>query len=457
MNWLSKIKNILGVFWTTIFHDTDFILGVENLHALASKKQEASHKAWTAGSIANSDESYACRLPFVIYIEKAKSSSESTTLESSICHPAAAIVDILRGSAATGDIDTDGEYIGTSLYTIPEPHHITDHVVDYNYTMFNNMDYTWHAESNEIWFHTDPERIGFECVTVMDSDNILHVYYKMFGWVDSKKATKDMVTAFEGTHLNDQADIVWNMHQCGATFQNVKDLLGSITDSVISKADGAVTSIWTEQNYTCVLIDGLVYSAPTDDVTCNVSVGDTVHEGDIIFGSLKMYTQNDTPTTADVPGIRVMTDVGELTAPNSSSLLNATVSSGVKILPLSGSAAVVNAYNNRCVDLYTNSNCPVIEVPDTVNPFLFVMRTLRQGRSVFISMTTEKLHKVSEALACIRKSISADSMLTVYIQAEGDIVGTTVSSFTVEAGNAAVAVDATITIQDMSAEASIKI
>ena len=66
----------------------------------------------------------------------------------------------------------------------------------------------------------------------------------------------------------------------------------------------------------------------------NVKIGDKVKKGDVLFGSLKVYSGSDTPSSTDVPGIRIQTDAGSLVA------LNQTTEpydvDGILVLPLVG-------------------------------------------------------------------------------------------------------------------------
>ena len=52
MNWLSKIKGILGNFWSLAFSGQDFLLGVENSETLVSSRSQGAHDAWAAGMVA---------------------------------------------------------------------------------------------------------------------------------------------------------------------------------------------------------------------------------------------------------------------------------------------------------------------------------------------------------------------------------------------------------------------
>lgn len=70
-------------------------------------------------------------------------------------------------------------------------------------------------------------------------------------------------------------------------------------------------------------------------------------------------------------------------------------------------------------------------------------------------LTTDRLQTINPALQVIREGVCASGIFNVFVKAEGDTVGVTVSDFTADAGNAAVSVDATITIQEASVEAEV--
>lgn len=454
MNWLLSIRSIFGRFWAAVFKDSGILRGLSNALALLGNRQQAAHDVRVDGMRADRRAVYNTKLPYAIYILKscAGTSGGSAVVTDCIARPAVHVEDILGGSTEIGATTVDGGFLATMLYKVAEPHHITISAADSASTLFNGVDYTWTADG--ILFHVDPARIGFSEVCSIDAAGLLRVYYRVFGWAYAEACAKDMVEAFESPDLTSYADIVWDMHQKGADHYNVRQLLGAVTDSVICRVDGHIDHVWTEQDHQCMLVGDRVYSSPLS-VPCNFAHGDDVKAGDILFGSLRFYAGSDIPDEGiayeQVPGIRVMTDAGELTAVNNS--LSAIVQSGVNILPLTGEAGTVTAYRSRCVDLQRDRTCPEVPVPSVVNPFLFIMREVRRSRAVFASLVVGDATRLRAALACIRRNICAAGLLTVHVRAAGDIVDVTASGFTATAGNAAVAVDATLTVQGLFAEA----
>lgn len=126
------------------------------------------------------------------------------------------------------------------------------------------------------------------------------------------------------------------------------------------------------------------------------------------------------------------------------------------ILPLEGDPAVLNAYKEICKRNTADMNCPYIDVPTTVNSFLFITNVLRRGKSVVVRTVPSDLRGFGAAVNCIRRCACAAGMINVYVRAESDAADVH-SSFVATAGMAAVAVDATITIQAECAEAKIMI
>ena len=204
-----------------------------------------------------------------------------------------------------------------------------------------------------------------------------------------------------------------------------------------------------------------VYRAVTLGDTANVTSGTAVQPGTVLFGSLKMFKGSETPLATDIPGIKVMTNVGELTAYNTNLSIIIDAESGIEILPLDGSHAAVEAYKHLCVANGGNANCPSISIPtdsnNKVNPYLFISQKLRRGRSVTVRMVTDDVFTTNAAIDCIRKSCCASGMINVFLSSESDdpsaIVNT--DSFLADAGMMAVAVVGTLKIQEEYAEAKL--
>lgn len=404
MNWLATIKHLLGRFWHEIFEDSDFLLGIEYLLSSYSQLVDNQYLNWRNGLIAKDLTVEQDEQPFLVFLD----------------------ADIVRewftwdkmwdnGSAKSLIDQTSNDTRGWITYSkdpIPVPFYMVDHTAGYSNMLVQGLDYD--VFNDKFRFYTDPSALGLPVVKITDKDGMPHAYYRLFGY--QKKTVKicDPVTGFESSWLNDCSDIVWDIHQNGVTYFNLKQLLGKVTDSVICEEDGTVDDVWEEQGYHCVSVNGKAYVSKLETT---LEANDVVHAGDVIFGSLQVYKGSDNPTAAQVPGIRVQTDAGELVALNQDDVDSEEVD-GMFVLPLSGNQEVLDKYNAICAANMRNANCPNIQVPPTVNPYKFVTQTLRRGRSVTVSLAAAGLERLAAAINSIRKSCCASGMVNVYVTAE---------------------------------------
>ena len=459
MNWLKNTRKLLGRFWHFAFKGHDFIHGVESTHTLFGNARQAGQDKWAASLVARAESRHQDNVPYPVYLisrHSIKDSNGAVSVVSGITKPASTLESLLNGEAAVGSVQSAGGWTLKLFQPVPEPVQLADHVIDFTKTLFNGPDYDWFGDY--ILFHVDPAKLGLDEIQLIDSEGSLCSCYRLFGWSQPSTCMADMVAAFESPELASPGGKAWNIHQNGATHFSAKQLLAAASSSVVSEIDGVVSRVWREQGGICLLVNKTPYYAPLSSQR-NYSVGDTVHKGDVLFGTLLMMSGATIPASGVssnlVPGIRVMTDAGEMVAPNQTQTV--TIESGVRILPLQASAPIETAYKKQCIKLHDTSNCPQIELGATVNPFLFIMQKLRRGRSVFASLTVNSVRAVAAALDCIRRNMNAAGLFTVYVRAEGDTVGVTLSGFTAEAGNGAVAVDATVTIKEMAAVAKVVI
>ena len=453
MNWLLTIKRLLGRFWADFFHSGDFLPGVEFLLSKYSQLSENSLLNWRNGMIAANTEAYQDEAPYPIWIDEADIHREWYGFEKLF---ECSADEFLNGTYdSTADEDGMG-WIATAKYPIKEPYMMVTHLYGDTLTLIQGLDYD--IQDGVFLFYTDPFSLQIPTAAITDKDGQLHILYKLYGFAPKTAKVCDPVTGFESQWLNPYSDIAWDIHTNGATFYNVKKLLGKASDSVVCDNDDTVTRIWQEQGWNCMMVGSTVYSSKQD---ANYSVGDSVHKGDVLFGHLKMYKGSDTPTAAEVPGIKVMTDVGELTAENTLKTILVDQESGTEILPLTGKESTFEAYAELCVEHAADSNCPAIEIPldeqYKVNPYQFVSKTLRRGRSVVARLVTDNVQLTDAAIRCIRKSCCASGMVNVFIASENDdssaIVDT--DAFLATAGMMAVAVVGTLKIQEEYAEAKL--
>lgn len=222
----------------------------------------------------------------------------------------------------------------------------------------------------------------------------------------------------------------------------------------ISVASGSVTDLYIDLD-----ISGMQYMTVTsgsgqsavDRIYCapvswtpTKSVGQTVAGADIeLFSPPADYVAGTSFDYSDLPGIRVNTDAGSLVALNVD--MKCDVQSGVNILPLSDAKNIAK-YRLKCVQLANDDNSIKLDVPDIVNPFIYVMKNLRGGTSLFASMSVSDPDLFSASVSCVRKAMNAGGMLTIYVKAEGEQADLTLSGFTATSGNVSVAVDASPTM-----------
>lgn len=445
MNWLKRIQSLLGSFWSRFFGAEDFIHGVENLLAMYGKKVQGKADKTAASQIAADTDKYDDKMPFVIYLLKAQQFDDG--MHDMVEHPITDLDDQLEADTPTLHDDPDGGWLLKLRFVVPSPLFMADHVIDYTKTLFNGVDYEFYGDS--ILLYADPASLNLMTHAVTDSKGKLSIYYKLFGWAEPELAYKDMVCSFESKELNDMAELVWSMHQNGVSVYDAKQLLAGVSDSVVCRKGGVVTHWWTEQDIQCMLVnDEDVYYAPST-ATRNYNHGDNVETGAILFGSLIFIDGKYAASTDAIPGIRVQTDTGELLAHNVSMALDDD-----ELLPLRdpGTNLASAEYAARCRELAQLTDTLKFELPNPVNPYLFIMRNIRCGKSVHASLMVSDPVKFAAAIAVLRRCTDAGSVIDIYAYAPGDTVNIQ-SSFTADAGMAAVAVDATITLQAQCAEA----
>ena len=442
MNWITSIKYVIGVFWTALFQDQEFLRGMIHSLALFGKMQEAAQSNWEVGLIAGNKSVYQDSFPVSVYID-----IESVRL------PYASFSDILDiGSTKAIEEPCEGlGWLANSLYPISDTYCLTDHVIDYSKVLLPDFDYKY--SNGQFLFYEDPATLNLPMLKLVDDSGDLRIYYVLFGWHKKERTHKDVVSGLLGLDLDDVTADAWTVQQCGTTYYNAKQLFGAVSGARICKEDGDVNDVWEEQGYTCMKVGNRVYSAP-NTASINYMRGDSVVKGDILLGDMKFFSGKDSPSSDDVPAMRVRTDVGELLAVNVDGLPSYTDQEypGLNILQLRGKPEVVSKYVEHCRILSLDTKCPYIDIPDSTNPFKFVTQDIRRGRGCFVSLTAKRRQEVVPDLAVLRNNMCASGILSVFVKAEGDVSGVTISGFTADVGNAAVSVDATITIKEASAK-----
>ena len=242
MNWMLRFRRLLGRFWHDIFEDAEFLLGVEYLHSLYAKLIENQYLNWRNGMIAKDTSVEQDMQPVVVYLQ-ADTTREWYPLEK-IFAPTdegrASAYSFVNNAMAAGDTNTGG-WLTDSKDPVPDPIYMLDHVYGYTKMLVKGLDYD--VQDSHFLFYVDPavlwpepeegEKDTRPIVKMLDKDGVPHRYYKLFGYPRRESKVCDPVTGFESSWLNPFSDIVWDIHQNGATFYNMKQLLGKATDSVI--------------------------------------------------------------------------------------------------------------------------------------------------------------------------------------------------------------------------------
>lgn len=456
MNWVRRIRFLLGAFWYRMFDDQDFLLGVEYLLSDIFKHVGYTMDNWVAGMLPMIPMVYPARMPFVVYLDVSSLHKEWYGWEYFIEHMD--VEQMKKGPTDplyTGSSDSEGKgWVVNVVDPIPEPWLLMDHVYKFNRTLTNGPDFKF--SGNQILFYVDPTTLNLPSVKVTTKTGELKIYWKLIGVMEPTYNEYDAVAGFMSPELNSCADIVWDIHQNGATYYNTKKLLASVTDNVICDADGAISEEWSEQGWNFIRVDNRIYKSQKPFKN-EFRAGADVKKGDILFGDMQFYKGSDNPDADKIPGVRVRTDAGELIAENSTH--NVVMQDDVKILPLTGTPQVLMDYVDVCVKNSKDPKCPYIDIdPEntgTINPYKFVMQTLRRGKTCAVRLTAVSVAKLEAAIQVLRKSASLGGLITLYVKDSSDTANVTVSGFTADAGMGVVAVDATVTIQGQAAEARI--
>jgi hypothetical protein len=296
--------------------------------------------------------------------------------------------------------------------------------------------------------------MGLPTITLLDNGEV-KLFYRLFGYSKRKPLRNDYIDTFiPGLSPNSYAT-AWDMYHNGATLYNVKGLLASTTGDVISDVNSVVRAVWKENGVWHILTDKKLFSCISTPV---VTVGDVVRKGTPLSSGIKFFTGTDTPSFEDIPGIKIRVDAGELVAYNKKADIIA-YGSNHHILPLEGDHAIVDNYKSRCRELIDAGEAPYIPISTDnvgkVNPYSFVMSTLRKSRSLAVKLTVKTTDNIAAAIRCIRKCASASSMINIYIKTEADTHSLTEAKMTASAGLGAVAVAVSVNVQGTYAEAKI--
>lgn len=462
MNWVRRIRFLLGAFWYRIFDDQDFVLGVEFFLSVFYKCMGYRLDNWVAGMFPMLPTVYPDDMPFAVLLDLNSLHREWFTWKQFVNKDVTVAAGQHIGKPTDDDyvtLHSDGRgWVMDVVSNTQEPDYLVDHLYRGELALTNGADFIF--SGNQILFFIDPTKLNIPSVKVTTANGELKVYLQLTGIVERVVNSYDAISGFMSPELNDCASVVWDIHQNGATYYNAKKLLAAVTDSVVCDAEGAINELWQEQGWNFARVNDKIYESK---LPCNLHAGDDVKKGTVLFGTMKFYKGSEKPSASEIPGVRVRTDAGELVAENSTKDLVNITGTTANVLPLTGDTPTLLKYLNICIQNSLNEKCPYIQVQSDdsdmpagkINPYDFVMRQLRRGRTCAVRLTAISLTKLEAAIQVLRKSTNLGGLLTLYVKDSTDTANVTLSGFAADAGMGVVAVDATVTIQGQAAEARI--
>ena len=420
MNWLLKIQQILGVFWSEFFKSHDFMEYIKRILALMLMQGENSQLRWMCSLFVSPKTAAAKYGIYPIYIDASRIYVAPPTF-----------TDIINGSAvlteATPALSPSqsgytGPVVASSAYPVTPPDWLTDHVLDTTLTLLSGFDYTYDPAHNIFIFSNRSYFNRIPRISAVDAQGRLTFYYVLFGHVSVAALNNDSVDGLISPALGKFAEDTWDMHVNGASIYTMKKLLGDVSGCVVCENDGRLHILGSEQGMNWVKVGDRVYGSEKA-LNPEFTEGIEVQRGAVLFGDLDVYLCSDSPSSSQVPGILVQTDAGELIAPNEDVPWETAVDGEKieKILPLYGDAAVKSAYVDRCLEIRKDPTVPPLAAEaSVVNPYLYVARYMRNRRFCLVTMSTASTESLEPALDEIRKSTPAEAMVNVFVKSDDE-------------------------------------
>lgn len=435
MNWIDKIRAILGPFWSRVFKGRELVSAVYSALNLSFTLLENTYKNWRDSRRSVGGMASPSALPELLKVP-----------EDSVFKEGVPLNEITSGTAAVGDYAESGAYVLKVGKSCENAGLLTRTAVD---TKPLRYGVDFEVQGDRIYLKEAPADYALPCCQIIPPgvDEAPHTEYRIFCWNRDYYLLRENVNDILGLPLSGEAaEAAWATHVQGATVYNVKWLLCAVTGCVLAKNAGLLGKITKEGGTTKVLVGDVVYE-DAKGRDCNYSAGTRIRKGDILFGGLRVFYSDDKPDSESLPSLQVMTDAGVLVAENKEISIRDTQFhdpvSGVNCLPLAGDEERVRKYILRCRELARSTNAPVIQIPDTVNPALFVLNTLRSRRSLCIVVPESdgdgaeiaikaimrnapagaiiSLIKETSASASLSLPVTADTSLAVAISAEASI------------------------------------
>ena len=447
VTWLQRLRTLVGTFWLTVARKNKIVDSVLTVVSALCTLKDNAVMDYLVGRLCKRAKSKRHSTPSVLLVRA-----------SSIHRAEADIKDIFNGTKKVGDLADTGKWMFRSGRRLDDVGVISAKVSP---TLEPVEEIPSTVDGNVVTLAENPSNTGVQRSEELlgnDSSKPPETVYRFFCWEKESDVRRENVNSILGLPFTGEAaDIAWEIHVLGATVYNAKRLLASLTGCVVAVESGTISKIREVGGTTRVSIGDREYV----DITgkpCNLSVGDAVEKGDVLFGKLVTYYGGELPSSDVVPSIRVMTDVGELTAENREIDVLGTKfhdeESGLNFLPLSGDEDKVNAYILRCREIARDANAPRVPVPDVVNPALFVLGTLRARRYCCIVVPDASSPLLEDAVRHIRRNTPSGAMLSLIFNTGVEAVA--LPEVTADA-ESAVSVEAEASIPDtMSADADSK-
>ena len=166
MNWITTVRKVLGKFWTWLFDDRDFILGVQKVFAFFGNVEQAKLRNNLSRNDIDDKNSISDGMPRPLYIDA-----------DSINHVPYSITEILGDDTLAFDSRKDDmtEWVADLTDYCGTPYMLTDHVVDYTAALFADIDFK--AGDKQLLFRVDPRELGLRSITTVDASGELCVFY----------------------------------------------------------------------------------------------------------------------------------------------------------------------------------------------------------------------------------------------------------------------------------------
>ena len=198
--------------------------------------------------------------------------------------------------------------ISTSLQKIP---FITSSPVEPTVVLQENIDYMVNYEQGLIFFRTNPFDMGFEkhYVTGITEPDIgigMWFYHadKDFNDIDDIYAKTVKLNVTSSEYFKRIVNCIWDLRVEGGTINNVNKLLLATVDADFVTEGGELLKLFTEGGREWAQIGDNLYSAP-ETTPVLPTVGDTIVKGEIIWGSVEIYTGLDDISYDSFPALHL--------------------------------------------------------------------------------------------------------------------------------------------------------